>query len=124
MANITKAEREARLAADNAANPREPSSPVSDLREEPTTDAAAGFPVGTPGTFDPVPAEDPVAAAKVVKEAAARVPMFPVRIIRGYYPVDGSGKLKEGQEVELPIEEARRLIESGAAVRNDALPGI
>ncbi len=124
MAKLTKAEREARLAADNAANPREPVSPVSELRDEPKTDAAAGFPIGTPGTFDPLPSQDPVAAVKAQQEAANRVPMFPVRIIRGYTPLDGSAKLKEGAEVELPIEEARRLIESGAAVRNDALPGI
>lgn len=124
MANITRAEREARLAADNAANPREPVSPVSDLRDEPTTDAAGGFPVGTPGTFEPSPAQDPVAAAKAVQEAASHVPMFPVRITRGYWPMDGGAKLTEGKEIELPIEEARRLIESGGAVRNDALPKV
>lgn len=124
MANITKAEREAREAALLATNPREPVDPVSELRDEPTTDAAAGFPVGTPGTADPTPASDPVKAAKAIQEASARIPMFPVKMKRGYYPVDGSAKLKEGEEVELPIEEARRLIESGIAVRADALPEI
>ena len=116
MANLTKEERERRAVADDAANPRVPVSPVSTERDEPTTDAAGGLPVGTPGTVDPLPAEK-----RVVEnlEAAKKVPSFPVRLKRGYYPMDGGAKLSEGKEIELPIEEARRLIEAGIAVRND-----
>lgn len=56
--------------------------------------------------------------------------LFPVRLLRSYVPmaeyhVEGElpdtlgGKLLVGTEVDLPLEEARSLIERGIAVRND-----
>ncbi len=124
MANISKDERERRASVLETSNPREPTPPTSDQRDEPITDAAGGFPTGTPGTAEPSPLTDPVKKAELVAKAAAYVPMFPVILKRGYYPMDGSAKLAEGKKVELPIEEARRLIESGIAARADALPEV
>lgn len=54
--------------------------------------------------------------------AVAAVKTLPVKIVRGYWPLDGGAKLPAGTETELPIEEARGLIADGVAVRNDALP--
>jgi hypothetical protein len=121
MANITKEERERRKAEEAvqlaAQNPRLPVSPVVDDAPEPKTDAATALPPGTPGTVDPLPYIPP----PVVSHEQPIV-MFPVRILRGYYPLDGSKKLEPDTEVELPISEARHLIESGIAVRADELP--
>ena len=38
-----------------------------------------------------------------------------VKIVRGYFPADGSRKLEPGEVVDLPAEEANALLESGAA---------
>lgn len=123
MANITKEERarrEAQAAVDlDARNPRVPVSPVREDADEPITDGATAFPVGTPGTVDPLPAvEEPR------PPAVPPMPMFPVRILRGYWPKDGSNKLEPDTVKELPIAEARKLIEDGVAERADALPAI
>ncbi|MFN3169290.1 MAG: hypothetical protein ACE37E_01200 [Hyphomicrobiales bacterium] len=48
--------------------------------------------------------------------------MFPVKIVRGYYPMNGSGKVAPGEVIELPVDEAVTCIEKGVAVRADALP--
>ena len=122
MANITKEERERRKAQEAidlaAENPRLPASPVREDAPEPKTDAATAFPTGTPGTIDPLPVLPPPTPESVPN------PMFPVKILRGYWPKDGSGKLAPDTEVELPIAEARWLIESGLAVRADELPPV
>lgn len=48
---------------------------------------------------------------------------LPVKLVRNYRP-EGHSTRKEdaGSEIELPAEEARRVIEAGIAVRNDPLP--
>lgn len=114
-----KAEADAKAAEENGSagtepdltNPREP---VDQAREgaEPKTIAAGGLPVGTPGTVEPESAED-LYDRRIV--ATTRVPMASVKILRTYFPMDGSGKLTAGDEVDLPKEEARSLIESGIA---------
>ncbi len=123
MANISKEERarrEAQAAVElDARNPRMPVSPVFEEADEPVTPAATALPVGTPGTVDPLPTATPPAV-----EHKNQVVMFPVRILRGYWPMDGGKKLEPDTEVELPIAEARHLIESGIAERADALPSI
>ena len=47
---------------------------------------------------------------------------LPVKMVRGYWPLDGGVKLPAGTETELPLDEAKSLIEDGIAVRNDKLP--
>lgn len=47
---------------------------------------------------------------------------LPVKIVRGYWPLDGGAKLPPGTETELPIDEAKGIIADGIAVRNDKLP--
>lgn len=47
---------------------------------------------------------------------------FPVKIVRGYFPMNGAGKVAIGEVVELPVKEAMRCLELGIAVRADALP--
>lgn len=127
MANITKEERERRanninenaLSPDNG-NPRVPVYPVRE-GAEPITPAAGAYAVGTPGTAEP----ESVEKVEAIKhEAAARVPTFPVKFKRGYFPKDGGAKITEGTERELPIEEARYVIEAGIADRADALPSV
>ncbi len=123
MAGLTREERARRAAEEavelDARNPRMPVSPVFEEADEPKTPAATALPVGTPGTVDPLPVAHPP-----VVEHKNEVVLFPVRILRGYWPKDGSGKLEPDSEVELPIAEARFLIESGIAERADALPSI
>jgi hypothetical protein len=48
--------------------------------------------------------------------------MLPVKLLRGYWPADGSGKLPPGAETEMPLDEAKQMIEDGIAVRADKLP--
>ena len=50
------------------------------------------------------------------------VKTLPVKMVRGYWPLDGGAKLPAGTETELPLDEAKGLIADGVAVRNDALP--
>lgn len=47
---------------------------------------------------------------------------LPVKLVRGYFPLDGGDKLPPGTETELPLDEAKGLIEAGIAVRADKLP--
>ncbi len=47
---------------------------------------------------------------------------LPVKLVRGYFPLDGGPKLPAGTETELPMDEAKGLIAEGIAVRNDKLP--
>jgi hypothetical protein len=47
---------------------------------------------------------------------------FPVKFVRGYFPLDGGPKLPAGTETELPVSEAIDVIQTGVAVRADALP--
>jgi hypothetical protein len=54
--------------------------------------------------------------------AAPVVRTLPVKIVRGYWPLDGGAKIPAGTETELPLDEAKGLIADGVAVRNDALP--
>lgn len=124
ISNEERARRKAAEAGDDAftvspTNPRIPVSPVHPDAPEPITPAATALPVGTPGTVDPLPPEE----VERVRREAAKIPTFPVRILRGYFPKDGGEKLEPSDEaVELPIAEARYLIESGIAERADPLP--
>lgn len=46
-----------------------------------------------------------------------------VRLLRNYRPEgEGTGKQPAGEELELPIGEAKRIIGLGIAERNDPLP--
>lgn len=47
---------------------------------------------------------------------------FPVKMLQGYFPLDGGPKLPKGTETELPTSEAIDVIQRGIAVRADALP--
>ena len=74
-----------------------------------------------------------MARPRKVPTEAGQIEYFPVKLVRGYVPlgdftVNGEEpteeqrfKVKVGEEIELPIEEARSLIERGIAVRNDAI---
>lgn len=45
---------------------------------------------------------------------------LPVRLLQGYWPEDGSGKLLDGSIVELPADEARKAVKLGFAERADS----
>ncbi len=130
MANYTREERarraeaEAKAKADNVdgtalsmeqGNPREPVMPVREDAPEPTTRGAAAFPVGTPGTIVPDETTDPVLAAEAKKEADARQQYVTVRYKHGYFRQGGGEKVARGTEEDLPITDARQLIEDGVA---------
>lgn len=71
---------------------------------------------------------------KDIKFEEEKVKRFPVLLKRGYFPADpdwpknpATGhpeKALSGTTVELPIEEARKLIKDGIAERADELPTI
>lgn len=67
-------------------------------------------------------AEDDVQAQPAPRKT--RVKTLPVKILRGYWPEDGSDPLPPGTETELPAAEALNIIALGVAERNDALPGV
>lgn len=140
MANITREKRARREAAakDNDtvesagsdARIENPRTPVMPVREgaEPVTPAAGAFPVGEPGTAAPAPEDDPVEAAKLKQEAAQRVEMRKVVLTRDYFPRDGGARLRAVEDpdmddaIELPIEEARYVEESGIGQSVDTYP--
>ncbi len=133
MANYTREER-ARREADKAnnvdgnaltvdqGNPREPITPVRDDAPKPATPAATALPTGTPGLPEPTEYVDPVQAAEMRAEADARIPMARVRYKRGYFKQAGGWKIAAGTEEDLPIADARYLIESGIAEHVAHLP--
>lgn len=47
--------------------------------------------------------------------------LFPVKLLRGYWPLDGRGKVAAGSTLSLPVEEARGLVEAEIAKRNDPI---
>lgn len=59
--------------------------------------------------------------ARVTKDYPDGTKTAFVKIVRGYFPEDGSKKLPVGTEIDLPLDEAKRLIAEGVAVRNDPL---
>lgn len=79
-----------------------------------------------PAAIEPAPAPEPIEAPK----------RFPVKILRGYWakddvrdqwPMDENGqrnnrRIPVGTIMQLPIDEARRLMAAGVAERADALP--
>ncbi len=130
MANISREERarreaaEAKAKADNVdgnalamdhGNPREPVMPVLEDAPEPTTRGAAALPVGTPGTIVPDETTDPVKAAEAKAEAEKRQQYVTVRYKHGYFKQSGGEKVERGTEEDLPITDARQLIEDGVA---------
>jgi hypothetical protein len=46
-----------------------------------------------------------------------------VKLVRDYWIEEGIDRLKAGELVELPVDEARRLLNAGVAERTDPLPG-
>lgn len=47
-----------------------------------------------------------------------------VKLVRAYWLADGvDGRLEPGEVVDLPVDEARRLLNAGVAQRIDPLPG-
>ena len=122
MANISKEERQRRETvakeredAETLDNPREPIAPVRDDAPDPTTPAATALPTGTPGMPEPTELDDPVKQAESRRDADAVIPMRKVRLKRGYFTESGGEKLEAGTELELPIADARYLVESGIA---------
>lgn len=130
MANISREERQRREAEQNKAkadnvdgnalameqgNPREPVMPVREDAPERVTRGAAAYPAGTPGTVEPDETTDPVLAAEAKKEAEARQQMVTVRYKRGYFKQAGGEKVARGTEEDVPITDARQLIEDGIA---------
>jgi hypothetical protein len=69
---------------------------------------------------------------KFEDEEKKEVKRFPVLLKRGYFPIDpdwpkdpatgGIQKALVGEKIELPIEEARKLIKDGIAERADEIP--
>jgi hypothetical protein len=45
---------------------------------------------------------------------------LPIKVLKAYWPLDGRGKCEVGDEIDLPADEARGIVEKGLAVRNDA----
>lgn len=125
MANITREEAARRKAAEAkqeveegggvdlrvSENPRDPVPNVADGGPKPVTPASGTLPFDTKGTAEPL---DVAQEAVDRAEAHGRVEMRTVVILRGYQPVSGPF-LKEGAEVEMRIEDARFLEESGIA---------
>ena len=52
----------------------------------------------------------------------AKPASMPVAILRGYFPADGGKKVLPGTVINLPIDEAKRIIAKGIAERADPLP--
>ncbi len=46
--------------------------------------------------------------------------LLPVRLLKGYYPLDGSKKAERGSIRELPADEARDIVAKGIGERGDA----
>ena len=46
-----------------------------------------------------------------------------VKLVRDYWVEEGIDRVKAGELVELPVDEARRLLNAGVAERTDPLPG-
>lgn len=127
MANLTREERLRREAEDKAnnidgsalsgdlGNPREPVFPVREDAPERLTRGSAAYPVGTKGTVVPDEATDPVIAARTRADAEAQQRMVTVRYKRGYFKQAGGEKVAIGTEEDVPITDARQLIEDGIA---------
>lgn len=121
MANISREER-ARREAKSRENETDAFVPelenprvhVDPAREgaEPMTPASGAVPAGSPNTVDVAENEDTFARTIV---ESSRVPMAKVKILRTYFTDPDARRLNEGEEVDLPTEEARYLIESGIA---------
>lgn len=47
---------------------------------------------------------------------------MPVKLLKGYMPLQGTKKLPKDSVSELPIDEAKMIIEAGLAERADPLP--
>lgn len=58
---------------------------------------------------------DPVVAAKPEKAVKTK----PVVLLRGYFPESGEGKQAIGTVINLPAEEARKVVKLGIAERAD-----
>lgn len=80
--------------------------------------------VGDPVAIEPSP-------DLAIKELPAGTVLIPLLLKRDYWaheyskeqwPSPGNNRFPEGSRISLPGKEARRLIDSGAAVRNDPLP--
>ena len=56
-------------------------------------------------------------------EAATAPETFPVRLLFGYFPLNGGAKVPAGTVAHLPVAEAVGLIKDGRAERADPLPG-
>lgn len=54
---------------------------------------------------------------KVAEEGEAV--LLPVLILRGYWPEDGSAQVEPGNVVDLPADEARKIVSLGIAERAD-----
>lgn len=127
MPNITREERLRREAEDKAnnidgtaltgdlGNPREPVFPVREDAPERLTRGSAAYPVGTKGTIDPDEATDPVKAAQARVDAEAKQRLVTIRYKRGYFKQAGGEKVAVGTEEDVPITDARQLIEDGIA---------
>jgi hypothetical protein len=61
------------------------------------------------------------AKVEMTEAPARKVRKFPVRLLTGYWPLDGREKLPAGSEAELPTDEAKGLVKRGLASRNDPL---
>lgn len=110
-----------------ATNPRVPVMPVRE-GAAPKTPAAGALNLGTPGTAEPSLDDDPAEAARVKAAAHGRVELRKVVILRDYWPLAGGEPLTAVDDptaedaIELPIEEARYLEESGIAQSADTYP--
>lgn len=137
MANITKEERQRReeeAKANNidgtaldglaAGNPRVPEFPVREDAPDRVTRGAAAYPVGTPGTVKPDADTDPVLAAQARQEAESRQQMITVRYLRGYFKQAGGQATEVGSEEDVPVTDARQLIEDGIAEYVAHIPSV
>lgn len=48
---------------------------------------------------------------------------LPVKLVRNYRPEDGGDKCVKGAEIDLPADEARKVVRAGIAERNDDFGG-
>lgn len=64
---------------------------------------------------EPVGTADPVVSAKPEKAVKTK----PVVLLRGYFPENGDAKQAAGTQINLPAEEARKVVKLGIAERAD-----
>jgi hypothetical protein len=126
MANLTREQRAQKEAEEAAERVNELTDgngrlPTEAVREgaHPITKAAGALAVGTPGTMEPPNPED-LAVATVVTPSVV-VPMRKIVFLRGYFAKEGGKKIASGTEMDLPIEDARYLIECGIAKLVDTI---